>query len=264
MLKVNAKTKLFGVLADPIDHVRAPDIYNERWIYNNKNQLMIPIHVKKENLQSTIEGLRSLSNFYGFCVTIPHKVDVAKYCDILLPNAEMIGAVNVAYFNKKRELIGNNFDGDGFISGLKSQGYDVTGKRIFLAGAGGASRAIAFSLAKNQVYSIYIINRTEATASDLCNSVLKWYPDLDIKLYKDFSECDILINTTSLGLKESDELPFDVDKSSSSSLIADIIMKPEMTRLLNKAKLINRKIHLGKHMLDYQIELMEKFLTKDI
>jgi shikimate dehydrogenase len=176
----------------------------------------------------------------------------------------MIGAVNVAYFNKKRELIGNNFDGDGFISGLKSQGYQVKGKRIFLAGAGGASRAIAFSLAKNQVYSIYIINRTEATASDLCNSVLKWYPDLDIKLYKDFSECDILINTTSLGLKESDELPFDVDKSSSSSLIADIIMKPEMTRLLNKAKLINRKIHLGKHMLDYQIELMENFLTKDI
>ena len=230
----------------------------------NKNQLMIPIHVKKENLHSTIEGLRSLSNFYGFCVTIPHKVDVARYCDMLLPNAEMIGAVNVAYFNKKRELIGNNFDGDGFIAGLKSQGYDVTGKRIFLAGAGGASRAIAFSLAKNQVYSIYIINRTEGTASDLCNSVLKWYPDLDIKLYKDFSECDILINTTSLGLKESDEPPFDVDKSSSSSLIADIIMKPEMTRLLNKAKLINRKIHLGKHMLDYQIELMENFLTKDI
>ena len=264
MLKVNAKTKLFGVLADPIEHVRAPDIYNEKWIYNNKNQLMIPIHVKKENLQQAIEGLRSLSNFYGFCVTIPHKVDIAKYCDILLPNAEMIGAVNVAYFNKKRELIGNNFDGDGFISGLKSQGHDVTGKRIFLAGAGGASRAIAFSLAKNQVYSIYIINRTEETASDLCNSVLKWYPDLDIKLYKDFSECDILINTTSLGLKESDELPFDVEKSSSSSLIADIIMKPEMTRLLNKAKLINRKIHLGKHMLDYQIELMENFLTKDI
>ena len=264
MLKVNAKTKLFGVLADPIEHVRAPDIYNERWIYSNKNQLMIPIHVKKENLQSTIEGLRSLSNFYGFCVTIPHKVDVAKYCDILLPNAEMIGAVNVAYFNKKRKLIGNNFDGDGFIFGLKSQGYDVKGKRIFLAGAGGASRAIAFSLAKNRVCSIYIINRTEATASDLCNSVLKWYPDLDIKLYKDFSECDILINTTSLGLKESDELPFDVDKSSSSSLIADIIMKPEMTRLLNKATLINREIHLGKYMLNYQIELMEKFLTKDI
>ena len=131
MLKVNATTKLFGVLADPIEHVRAPDIYNERWIYNNKNQLMIPIHVKKENLQSTIEGLRSLSNFYGFCVTIPHKVDVAKYCDILLPNAEMIGAVNVAYFNKKRELIGNNFDGDGFISGLKSQGYDVQEREYF-------------------------------------------------------------------------------------------------------------------------------------
>ena len=66
MLKVNAKTKLFAVLADPIDHVRAPDIYNERWICNNKNQLMIPIHVKEENLQPTIEGLKSLSNFYGF------------------------------------------------------------------------------------------------------------------------------------------------------------------------------------------------------
>ena len=118
MLKINSKTKLFGVLADPIDHVRAPDIYNENG-YIIKKSINDPIHVKQENLMSTIDGLRSLSNFYGFCVTIPHKVDVAKYCDILLPNAEMIGAVNVAYFNKKRELIGNNFDGDGFISGLK-------------------------------------------------------------------------------------------------------------------------------------------------
>ena len=82
-------------------------------------------------------------------------------------------------------------------------------------------------------------------------------------LHKNFSDCNILINTTSLGLKNSDEPPFDVDKSSSNSLIVDIIMKPEITKLLKKAKLLNRKIHLGKHMLDYQIELMENFLTKE-
>ena len=62
MLKVNAKTKLFGVLADPVDHVRAPDIYNERWIYKNKNQIMIPIHVKQENLLSAIDMLRQMTD----------------------------------------------------------------------------------------------------------------------------------------------------------------------------------------------------------
>ena len=264
MLKVNGKTKLFGVIADPIEHVRAPEIYNDRWLYNNKNLMMIPIHVKRNNLKTAIEGLRSLSNFYGFCVTIPHKVDVSKFCDFIMPNAEMIGAVNVAYFNKKRELIGDNFDGDGFIYGLKAKGYDIQGKRIYLAGAGGAARAIAFSLAKHNIFSIYISNRTEEKVRNLCNSILKWYPNLNIKSSNDFSNCDILINTTSLGLNDTDELPFDVEKSPSNSLIVDIIMKPEMTNLLKKAELTNRKIHLGKHMLDFQIELMEKFLTKDI
>ena len=142
-----------------------------------------------------------------------------------MPNAEMIGAVNVAYFNKKRELIGDNFDGDGFIFGLKAHGYDIKGKKIYLVGAGGAARAIAFSLAKQNVFSIYISNRTEEKVSNLCNSILKWYPNLNIKSSNDFSNCDILINTTSLGLNDADKLPFDVKKSPSNSLIVDIIMK---------------------------------------
>ena len=74
----------------------------------------------------------------------------------------------------------------------------------------------------------------------------------------------MLINTTSLGLNNTDELPFEINKTPSNSLIIDIIMKPEMTNLLKKAVSNNRKIHQGKHMLDYQIELIEKFLTKDI
>ena len=264
MNKVNGKTKIFGVIADPIEHVKAPSIYNNRWINENKNYLMIPVHVSGVNLSRVISSFKSISNFYGFCVTIPHKVEVAKLCDILNPNAQMIGAVNVAYFNEKRELIGDNFDGEGFVVGLNSKGHTVKNKNIFIYGAGGAARSISFALAKNNVASLTLSNRTLKKAEHLSKLIQKWYPNLSIKLSDDVSKCDILINTSSVGLNKNDKISIEIKNASRNSLIADIIMEPEITKLLKEAKSLKHKIHLGKHMLDYQADLMENILTKQI
>ena len=264
MNKVNGKTKIFGVIADPIEHVKAPSIYNNRWINENKNYLMIPVHVQRENLSRVISSFKSIPNFYGFCVTIPHKVEVAKLCDILNPNAQMIGAVNVAYFNKKRELIGDNFDGEGFVAGLNAKGHSVKNKNIFIYGAGGAARSISFALAKNNVASLTLSNRTLKKAKYLSNLIQKWYPNLSIKLSDDISKCNILINTSSLGLNKNDKISIEIKNANSKALIVDIIMEPEITKLLKEAKLLNHEIHLGKHMLNYQADLMENILTKQI
>ena len=264
MNKVNGKTKIFGVIADPIEHVKAPSIYNTRWINENKNYLMIPLHVSKESLSKVLKSFKSIPNFCGLCVTIPHKVEVAKLCDFLNPNAQMIGAVNVAYFNGKRELIGDNFDGEGFIAGLNAKGHSVKNKNIFIYGAGGAARSISFALAKNNIASLTLSNRTFKKAKYLLKLIQKWYPNLSIKLSNDISNCDILINTSSLGLNKNDKISIEIKNASRKTLIADIIMEPEITKLLKEAKSLKHEIHLGKHMLDYQTDLMENILTKQI
>ena len=264
MINIDGKTRLFGVLADPIDHVKAPETYNERWLNKKKNFLMVPIHVKSKNLSSVIEGLRSISNFFGFCVTLPHKVEVAKLCDDLNPNAQMIGAVNVAYFNKKRELIRDNFDGEGFVAGLIGEGHSIENKNFFIYGAGGAARSISFALAKYKASSLTLSNRTFNNAKKLSDLVLKWYPNMIINLSNDCSNCDVIINTSSVGLAEKDKISIDIKNAPVSTLITDIIMQPEMTKLLKNAKLKKHSIHLGKHMLSYQSDLMENILTKQI
>ena len=264
MIKIDGKTKVFGVIADPIEHVKATEMYNNRWLFKDKNYVMVPIHVLNSNLVKVLHGLKSTSNFHGLCVTIPHKIELAKQCDFLMPNAKQIGAVNVAYFNNKRELIGENFDGEGFVSGLEAKGFSVKGKKIFISGAGGAARGIAFAMAKYKASLIVISNRTKDKAIMLSDSIKRWYPGFSVKVSNDTTDCEILINTTSLGLNNEDKLPFELDKSSSGTLVADIIMQPEMTKLLKLAQSKNLKIHFGKHMLNYQADLMEKFLTKQI
>ena len=264
MIDVDGKTKLFGVIADPIDHVKAPEIYNKKWLNRNKNFLMVPIHVKPKNLSFVINGLRSISNFFGFCVTLPHKVEVAKLCDDLNPNAQMIGAVNVAYFNKNRELIGDNFDGEGFVAGLIGEGHSIENKKVFIYGAGGAARSISFALAKYKASSLTLSNRTFSNAKKLSNLVHNWYPNMVINLSNNCSSCDVIINTSSVGLDEKDKISIDIKNVPVNALITDIIMQPEMTKLLYTAKLKNHCIHLGKHMLAYQADLMENILTKQI
>ena len=259
---VNGDTKVFGVLADPIKHVKAPEYLNKLWFNNKKNQIMIPIHVQLLNLHKTINNLKLIPNFYGFCVTIPHKEMVYDLCDHVLPSAKMTKAVNVAYFNDKRELIGANFDGQGFIEGLKKNNHSVKNKNIFVIGAGGASRGIVFSLIENNCKSITISNRTKSKAFDLINEIKKWHSTFDIKVSEIPENADIIINSTSIGLSKDDELPINERFLNKNVLVVEIIMEPEITNLLKKCISKDIPFHKGKHMFVNQINIIDNFLTK--
>ena len=103
-------TKIYGCLADPIDHVKAPTIFTS--IFKNKDidAVMIPIHVNADNLQNVVGSLKLINNFKGMTITIPHKTDISKLCDYLHPDAKFTGAVNWVKFDNDRNLIGNNFN----------------------------------------------------------------------------------------------------------------------------------------------------------
>ena len=258
-------TKIYGCLADPIDHVKAPTIFTSIFKEKNIDAVMVPIHVNKDNLEIVINTLKNIKNFKGMTVTIPHKTNVASLCDHLEQDAEFTQSVNWIKFDKDRKLIGNNFDGQGFVEGFKSQKFSIKNKKICLFGAGGAGVSIACSLAKEQMKSLKIINRNFNKAKELMIKINAIDKDLCVEVvnHKDqylLSDCDIIINATSLGLHKNDNLPFDVSKTSPETVIADIIMQPLETELLKKAKKLGRSVHYGKYMIESQIDLVGNFL----
>ena len=196
---------------------------------------------------------------------IPHKIAVAKLCNKLEPDAKFTGAVNWIKYDKNRELIGNNFDGKGFVNGFLSKNHSFENKSVCIFGAGGASVAIASSVADQRIKFLKLINRDIDKAFNLREKLTKKFNFLKVEICPEnnysLNDCDIIINATSLGLKKNDKLPFDVMKSPANSIIADIIMQPEETSLLKLAKSLGRSVHYGKSMIESQIDLAGEFLN---
>ncbi len=257
-------TKVYGCLADPIDHVRAPSIFTNIFKEKNIDAVMVPIHVEEENLENVINSLKLIKNFSGMTITIPHKTKILQMCNSLEPDAERTKAVNWIKFDESRNLIGDNFDGQGFVNGFLNQNHALKNKTICLFGTGGAGVSIAFSLAKENIKKLTLINRDINKAYILKSNINRIYSDVEILVCNSsenkLREYDIVINASSLGLKKLDQTPFDVKETNKNCIIADIIMNPAETDLLIKAKSIGRTIHYGKYMIETQIDLAGKFL----
>ena len=257
-------TKIYGCLADPIEHVKAPSIFTNIFREKNIDAVMVPINVSETNLEKVIIALKSIQNFSGMTITIPHKTNILPMCDFLNPDAKKTRAVNWIKFDESRRLIGDNFDGQGFVNGFLKQKHTLENKSVCLVGTGGAGVSIAFALAKEKIKQLTLINRDINKANILKSNINKINPTLGISVFnssknilKDF---DIVINATSLGLKKLDQTPFNVHETKEKCIIADIIMNPIETNLLIKAKSIGRTVHYGKHMIETQIDLAGEFL----
>ena len=262
---ITGKTKVFGVIADPIDHVRAPMVFNPVFETRGIDAVLVPIHITPDTLKSSIKGLAAMPNMGGVCVTIPHKLPMAGLCDELGLAAEITGAVNAVRFQDGR-LIGDNFDGEGFVQGLYGEGHELNDANVLMIGAGGAARAIAVALAKQPIKSLTIANRTLANAEAIAQIIKTHFPKATVHAIAAdgidaiVSDQNLIINTTSLGLHDGDQMPCALDKVSGDVIIADIIMVPEKTAWLLMAEEKGLKTHLGKHMLDYQRDLIGKFI----
>ena len=263
-IAISGTTKIFGCIAHPTDHVRAPSIFNPEFQAKGQDAVMIPIDIEPDKIKDGIDGLRAMPNFIGAAVTIPHKMTIASLCDELSDVAKITGAVNAIRFEKGK-LKGENFDGAGFVAGLYGEGHHIDGQRCLIIGAGGAARAIAYSLCGEPIAHLDIYNRTTEKASALVQAVLAEKPDAQIDVVSDLHEenYDMVINATSLGLKVTDSLPCDPDKLPESALVCDIIMVPEQTALLRAASARGLKCHYGRHMLDYQKALISSFIGAD-
>jgi len=259
---ITGTTRIFGVIAYPSDHVRAPMVFNSLFAERGLDHVMIPISVPPQNFEAMIRALQAQVNFGGLTATIPHKMAMAALCDRLGPAARVSGAVNAVRFNEDGTIDGDNFDGAGFVAGMSAHGHQLEGKTALLLGAGGAARAISTALCANGIGQVKILNRTRANAEALVAALSEkgGFTQAELVDKHDGRDVDIIINATSRGLHESDDLPLALDAVGPETVIAEIIMKPEKTAWLAAAEARGLRTHYGRHMLDCQIELIGKFM----
>jgi shikimate dehydrogenase len=258
---ITGNTRVLGILADPIAHVKAPPGINGIAMRRGKDAVMVPFQISPDALPAFADALRNLKSFDGGIVTVPHKRAMASLCDEISNRARAMGAVNVIRREDDGRLVGDMLDGVGFIAGLTAEGIEVAGRQIYLTGAGGAASAIAFAMAEAGVARLTLANRTGAKAQSLCDRVAAAYPGAIVAVGTDDpSGHDIVVNGTSLGMRPDDAISLDIERLVAGMVVAEVVMEPEVTPLLARAKEKGCRIHLGKPMLEHQLELMANFL----
>ena len=261
MTEITGKTKIYFIVADPIHQVKTPQLINQLLKAHAQDGVMVPAHVSPADLAPFVNGIRGIQNLGGMVVTVPHKTGIVALCDALTPAAQMVGAVNVVHRAADGRLLGDILDGKGFVTGLASRGIQVKGLSAYLAGAGGAACAIAFGLVEAGVSKLTVYNRTVAKASEMVARISEAYPQVTLAVGTDNpAGHDLVVNATSLGMDPADPLPLAVESLTADQLVAEIIMKPELTPLLDAAQKKGCRIHYGLPMLQSQIELMAAFM----
>ena len=259
---INGETEIYGILADPVHHVSAPELMNKLFIERGDNKVLVPLYVDKNSLESVLQGLKGMKNFKGAVITMPHKVNIVEFLDNKTEDVIQVNACNVIKRTERGEIIGAMFDGKGFVKGLEKSNFEVEGKSAFLIGAGGAASGIAYSLCENKIKKLTIFNRTKNRAKVLIENLKSVYPNINIVFSdKVTSEIDILINGTSAGMKETDSLPISLEELNNNILVAEVIIRPEITKTLKEALDKGCKIHKGIYMLEGQLELMLDFMN---
>jgi shikimate dehydrogenase len=260
-MEINGNTRLFAILADPIRQVKTPQAINRMMRELGVNGVMVPMHVGASDLAACFAALRGIKNLGGFIVTVPHKQAIAKLCDQVSDAASAVGAVNVVRRHADGRMVGDILDGQGFVHGLREHGIEPEGKRVFLAGAGGAACAIAFALAQAGVEHLGIHNRTQSKVSELMARLRDHHVNLSVSAVDASPEgFDLIVNATSLGMGTNDPFPVDVDAITADQVVADIIMSPEVTPLLALARERGCQVQFGAPMLKAQIALMAQFM----
>ena len=240
--------KKFLVIGNPIEHSLSPKLHNY-WIKkNNLNASYEKKHLEENEIPKLILDLRE-EKIHGLNVTIPYKKTIIPFVDILSDEAKESQSVNTIYKNKDK-IIGDNTDITGFKIGLEATNQNIKGKIALILGAGGVVSSIIIALKKMQIAKIYLSNRTRLKALE----IKELFPEVEIIEWSKIVNFDIVINATSVGLKEGDEINIDYKNNSQNKFFYDVIYNPKETFFLKKAKSFGAQIENGKMMFIYQAQ----------
>lgn len=275
--RISGHTGLMALIGSPVGHSGSPAMYNYSFQRLGLDYAYVALDIKEDEVKDAIAAMK-LFHMKGGNVTMPDKTEAAKYMDELSPAAQIIGAINTIV-NEDGRLVGHITDGEGFVNNLKDHGIDIKGKKITVAGGGGAATAIQVQCALDGVAEITIFNkkdaffaRTEATAQKIRAAVpgivVNVYDIDDIaKMTEEIKNSDIFVNATIVGMKPLDDLSVVKDLSAfrPGLVVCDAVYNPEETKLLREAKEAGCTCVGGKGMLLWQgVSAFKLFTGKDM
>ena len=242
MTKISGQTRIVGVIGDPVQHSRSPQMHNAAIVERKLDYVYVPFHVRSGELREAIEGFKAL-NVLGVNVTIPHKQTVMSILDDVSHEATLIGAANTLIFCDGR-VSGDNTDAQGFLRAMTEEGIDIpVGGSAVVLGAGGAARAVVVALALSGLGLITVANRTgwkaiqfEKNLATISETEISAVDLASNQLNSAIRSADLLVNTTSVGMQEADQLLIDPDSLNPGTIVYEIVYTPPETPLLRVAR----------------------------
>jgi shikimate dehydrogenase len=259
-MMISGTTTLIAHLGYPTHSFKAPLIYNPWFDKNGIDAVVVPMGVKAPEYPEFFKYLFKLTNIRGALVTMPHKVTTTTLVDELTPTAQVAGAANAVLLREDGSLLGDQFDGAGFVRGVERKGFPLAGKRALVVGSGGVGSAIVASLAGAGVSALGVFDPNAAASDALAGRINEHYPKIEVTTgSNDPHGFDLVVNATPLGMNDGDPLPMDVDRIAPSTFVGEVVMKQEITPFLQAAKGKGCPIQVGTDMLFEQIPAYLEF-----
>jgi shikimate dehydrogenase len=257
---IDGSTKLIAHIGYPTESFKAPMIYNPYFEKCGINAVVVPMGCRAGDYPAFLRLLFNLSNVIGALVTMPHKIATMALLDEISVSAKVAGACNAVRLDADGRLIGDMFDGEGFVRGVLRKGRALSASRVLVAGNGGVGSAIAASFAKAGVVEIALYDAHTGAMNALAERISAHYPKLKVTVgSNDPAGFDIVVNATPLGMKVGDPLPIDVARISPATLIGEVVMKQEITPFLAAARQRGCEVQVGTDMLFEQIPAYLEF-----
>jgi shikimate dehydrogenase len=257
---IRGTTTLIAHLGYPTAAFKSPMIYNPYFEQAGIDAVVVPMGVKTEDYAGFLKSLFTLTNIRGALVTMPHKVSTVGLMDELTPTALIAGSCNAILRRDDGSLLGDMFDGAGFVRGVLRKGLRLEGARVLVVGNGGVGCAIAASLAAAEIAAIGLYDTDSVSCEGLAVRLRQHYPRLRVATgSNDPAGYDLVVNATPMGMNEGDPLPMDVARLAPSTFVGEVVMKSEMTAFLTAAQARGCAVQVGSDMLFEQIPAYLEF-----
>ena len=251
---INGNTELIAHIGYPTHTFKSPMIYNPYFEEAGINAVVVPMGCQAQNYPLFLKSVFTLENIRGALITMPHKVSTVGLLDEVTATVRVAGACNAVKRLADGRLVGDMFDGAGFVRGVQRKGFDLTGKRVLVVGTGGVGCAIAASLAGAGIAAIGLFDLNTAGCEALAQRLKENYPKIDVRTGdRDPAGHDLVVNATPLGMNEGDPLPLDVSRLSPNTFVGEVVMKTETTAFLAAAQARGCRTQVGTDMLYEQI-----------
>lgn len=262
MTHIDGETRIVAILGDPIAQAKSPQLFNAFFERHGANAALVPFHVPAADLGLVLDGLHGIVNLAGVVVTVPHKLQATAYAARLSEAALQTGAVNCLRREADGSWTGAMFDGAGFVKGLLGRAHVVRRKSALIVGTGGAGVAVAHALIDAGIASLDLFDSNATSLQRLTQALQGRGSGVVVgeSAARARAGHDFVVNATPCGMRAGDPLPIDLADAGPHAVIADLIMKPAQTRLLEEAEARGLATHPGRHLLESSVEEMVAFL----